>query len=733
MSAIASPQPLVLPSAASAAEHPAFSPAEERAILGEIYARGDRIIGGFLVAHFVVGLVLAAYYDTYVGAVAGGGLIVALFFLSRHLFPGSRTTRIVAGICLQAFCALAIWQMRGMAEQHFWFFTANTVMILYQDWLALWPGPLLIIAQHVWFAVLIKHGETMDMFFEPSQVGVSKFAWHFGIALVEVVICSYLAYLLRRQTLRDAWQRVQLDRGRAMLEESSRRMRAILDNVPDHAWVKDAEGRFIAVNAALARALRRSPEDIIGRTDHEFFPADLAGQYGDNDRAVMRGRIPQRFEERLVDARGRQFDVETIKTPIFDADGAVVGTTGIARDVTDRKRAEEERRLLEAKMRDAQKLESLGILAGGIAHDFNNLLMGILGNANLARLELAAESPALMTVSDIETAALRAAELTKQMLAYSGKGRFVIQRLDLSAVVREMTSLLGTVVSKKATLRLDLGASLPPIEADASQIRQVVMNLLTNASDALRDEPGLITITTGEVLADREYLAASFAEEELPEGRYVYFEVSDTGCGMEEATKARIFDPFFTTKFTGRGLGLAAVLGIVRGHAGTIRVYSEPGRGTTFKILFPAADAADEVSVDAPPTTAWSGSGLILLVDDEETVRAVGRRMLERLGFRVAVAGNGRVALRVLEARAGEVTAVLLDMMMPEMSGEETFRELRRRYPSLPVVLSSGYNEQDATSRFVGRGLAGFIQKPYRVEELRETLRAVLEKAALPT
>jgi two-component system, cell cycle sensor histidine kinase and response regulator CckA len=724
----------MFPSTAASAERPVLSSTDERQVLDEIYGRADRIIAWFLGAHFAVGFVLATYYDTVLGAALGGGCIVGVFLLSRALFPRSRTTRIVAGVCLQAFCALAIWQMRGMAEQHFWFFTANTVMILYQDWLALWPGSLLIIMQHVWFALLIKHGETMDMFFEPTQVGVTKFFWHFGIALIEVAICSYLAYLLRRQTLRDAWQRLQLDRGRAMLEESSRRMRAILDNVPDHAWVKDAHGRFVAVNAALARALRRQPDEIIGKTDDQLFPADLAAKYRDDDHMVMRARAPQRLEDRLVDARGRQFDLETIKTPIFDAQGEVVGTTGIARDVTDRKRAEEERRLLEAKMRDAQKLESLGVLAGGIAHDFNNLLMGILGNANLARLELAAESPALMTVSDIETAALRAAELTKQMLAYSGKGRFVIQRLDLSAVVREMTSLLGSVVSKKATLRLDLGPSLPPIEADASQIRQVVMNLLTNASDALRDEPGLITITTGEVVADREYLTSSFADEELPEGRYVYLEVSDTGCGMDEATKGRIFDPFFTTQFTGRGLGLAAVLGIVRGHQGTIRVYSEVGRGTTFKLLFPAAEAAVEPAGEQsdPSANAWSGSGLILLVDDEETVRVVARRMLERLGFRVALASNGRVALRVLEARATEVTAVLLDMMMPEMSGEETFREIRRRYPSLPIVLSSGYNEPDATARFVGRGLAGFIQKPYRVEELRETLRGVLEKAALP-
>jgi PAS domain S-box-containing protein len=748
MATVTPPLPLIF-EAGPAAERPQFSAAEAEAIFQPIYARADRLIGWLLALHLVVALVLAAYYDTYVAAALGGGAILGLFLLSRALFPRSRTTRVVAGICLQAFCALAIWQMRGMAEQHFWFFTAATVMILYQDWVSMWPGPLLIIAQHLWFATAIRHGDTMDMFFEPSQVGVTKFVFHFGIALIEVLICSYWAYLLRWQTLRDAWQRVRLDQSQAAvaaqlrrtqdsesalrvasteLQEGSFRMRAILDNIPDGAWVKDREGRYIAVNAAAARAVGREMDDILGRCDRELFDPARALEFEESDRSVTESGVPSRIEQRRVDGGGRERDVETITTPIVDEDGQVVGTTGIARDVTDRKRQEQHRRVLETKMQESQKLESLGVLAGGIAHDFNNLLMGVLGNANLARLELPPESPILECVEHIETAALRAAELTKQMLAYSGKGRFVVQHLDLSKVVQEMVHLLGTVVSKKALVQLSLAEGLPPVEADATQIRQVVMNLITNASDALGERAGVLSLTTGKQLADRTYLASTLFDDDLESGEYVYLEVSDNGVGMAPEMQAKIFDPFFTTKFTGRGLGLAAVLGIVRGHRGTIRLYSEPGRGTTFKILFPSAGEGQE-AVKAEGDRHEAGpfpGGMVLVVDDEHTVRRVATRMLTRLGLEVITVSNGREALEWLDATGRPPKVVILDMMMPEMGGEDAFREIRRRYPALPVILSSGYNEQDATSRFVGRGLAGFIGKPYRLAELRATLERVL-------
>ncbi len=402
----------------------------------------------------------------------------------------------------------------------------------------------------------------------------------------------------------------------------------------------------------------------------------------------------------------------------------------IATDITERKTAEKERRKFEQRIHQAQRLESLGVLAGGIAHDFNNLLMGILGHADMALMKLPPESPARASVQKIEIAALRAAELTNQMLAYSGKGQFVVEPLNLSKIVEEMAHLLETVISKKAVLKYNFTQDIPLIEGDAAQIRQIIMNLITNSSDAIGDKSGVITISTGVMEADQAYLKETYLDDDLPDGYYAYVEVSDTGCGMDEQTKSKIFDPFFSTKFSGRGLGLAAVLGIVRGHRGAIKVYSEPDRGTTFKILFPCREGISYSSQLSNNPKKYSGveSGkTVLVVDDEETVRTVVKMMLEELGFKVITARDGRNAVDLFRNYDGDIDLVLLDMTMPHMNGEETFRELRRINPSVKVILSSGYNEQDATNRFAGKGLAGFIQKPYRSTMLMEKIEKALQ------
>ncbi len=404
----------------------------------------------------------------------------------------------------------------------------------------------------------------------------------------------------------------------------------------------------------------------------------------------------------------------------------------IATDITDRKNEEDERRGFEQRIHQAQRLESLGVLAGGIAHDFNNLLMGILGHADMALMKLPPESPARSSVQKIEMAALRAAELTNQMLAYSGKGRFIIESLDLSKIVEEMGHLLETVISKKAVLKYNFTRNLPPIQGDAAQIRQVIMNLITNSSDAIGENSGIITISTGVMEADHVYLSETYLDDDLVSGYYVYIEVSDTGCGMDEETRSRIFDPFFSTKFSGRGLGLAAVLGIIRGHRGAIKVYSEPGRGTTFKILFPC-DKTESLNrphgCDEESATGlmFEQKKTVLVVDDDETVRTVVKMMLEEAGFRVITAVDGVKALDLFREQGNVIDLVLLDMTMPHMNGEETFRELRRIDPHVRVILSSGYNEQDATDRFAGKGLAGFIQKPFRSAMLMKKIKEALQ------
>ncbi len=390
-------------------------------------------------------------------------------------------------------------------------------------------------------------------------------------------------------------------------------------------------------------------------------------------------------------------------------------------------RAEEERRKLETKMLEAQKLESLGVLAGGIAHDFNNLLMGIMGNADLALRLLPPASDAIHNVEEIVRASQRAADLCRQMLAYSGKGKFVVGCYDLSEIVREMAQMLEVSVSKKALLYYSFAAELPAVQADATELSQVIMNLITNASESLGDESGVISVSTGVIECDQAYLSESRLDDKLSEGRYVYLEVSDTGCGMDEETQRRIFDPFFTTKFLGRGLGLAAVLGIIHGHHGAIKVHSEPGQGTTFTILLPALAWEPK---EPASRTVWSSpsscGGTILLVDDDSMVRNVAAQMLDGLGFKCLTAANGQEGLEVFRKYGSGIDCVILDLTMPVMGGEEVFRELRRIRSDLCVILSSGYNEEDVTQRFVGKGLAGFVQKPYNSAKLRITLNRVL-------
>jgi CheY-like chemotaxis protein len=316
------------------------------------------------------------------------------------------------------------------------------------------------------------------------------------------------------------------------------------------------------------------------------------------------------------------------------------------------------------------------------------------------------------------------------MLAYSGHGRFVVQAISLSRLIEDMSPVLESIVGEHVAISYRLTPDLPPTHADATQLRQVIVNLVSNASDAIGAKDGLVSISTGAVQLDRRYLNDTFLDDDLPEGLYVYVDVSDTGVGMDLQTKKRIFDPFFSTKFAGRGLGLAAVLGIVRGHHGALKVYSEPGKGSTFKVLLPYADAPVE---SAPPQPfgvgAWRGSGVILVVDDEEAVRTVARRILERFGFEVITAADGQEGVDVFQQHADRIVAVLLDVTMPVMDGEQAYRELRLIKPDVRVVLSSGFSEQDATTRFAGKGLAGFIQKPYRATALVELLQSVLESA----
>jgi len=391
-------------------------------------------------------------------------------------------------------------------------------------------------------------------------------------------------------------------------------------------------------------------------------------------------------------------------------------------------RAEQERRELEERVKESQKLKSLSVLAGGIAHDFNNLLVGVLGNVELARLELPADSPIHKYLQGIEVSGQRAAHLSKQMLAFSGGGSFVVTHENLSQLVQSQTAALSSSIPEQVTLQLELADDLLPVLVDAMQLRQLLVNLITNASEAIDKDRGTVTVRTSTLECSRKQLQQTYVDDNLPPGSYVCLEVSDDGVGMDENTRGRVFDPFFTTKFTGRGLGLAAALGIVRGHHGAISVRSVLGNGTTVTVLLPAAQPQpEEPAVPAPTTGHFSGDGMLLIIDDEPIVLEAGRHLLSALGFEVVTASSGREGIELYHTHAEKIRLVVLDLAMPVMSGEQVLPKLKEISSDVKVLLSSGYTQTEARTRFAGAGLVGFLQKPFTLESLKRALHQALK------
>lgn len=516
---------------------------------------------------------------------------------------------------------------------------------------------------------------------------------------------------------------------RKRANEDRARLAAIVESSEDAIISKTLDGTILTWNAGAQSLFGYAPHEAIGRSITLIIPPERLAEEDDILARLSRGERLQHFETVRMSKDGRRVDISLSISPIRNAQGQIVGASKIARDISAQKQAEQARQKFEAQIQHTQKLESLGILAGGIAHDFNNILTSVLGYADLALRELPTSSTARPLIHNAISGARKAADLTRQMLAYSGKGKFVVEPLNLNNVVEDMVHLLQVSITKKCVLKLHLMPTLPSIEADAVQMRQVIMNLIINASDAIGDRSGVIAVTTGAMHCDRAYLSETYLDENIPEGFYTYIEVSDTGCGMSEEIRSRIFDPFFTTKTTGRGLGLAAVLGIVRGHRGALKVYSEIGKGTTFKAAFPAVDLPAQLRpTQHSADEQWQGNCTILVIDDEEAVRGLARRMLEMMGFTVRTAGDDREGVEVFRNEGEQIDLVLLDMTMPHLDGSETFRELRRLRNDVKVILSSGYNEHSAISQFAGKGLVGFIQKPYSYDELKDIVRKVLDR-----
>jgi two-component system, cell cycle sensor histidine kinase and response regulator CckA len=560
----------------------------------------------------------------------------------------------------------------------------------------------------------------------------------------------------------------QRNRSEQALGESEKLYRHLVEHASDIIYRTDAHGRFQVFNPVAPRIFACSAEDLIGRSYLDLVRPDFRAQVRRFYRQQLVGRLSHTYlEVPVITMDGREIwfgqNVEVV-----EEDGRIVGFQAIMRDVTAQRRAEEglkyardeleqrvkertaelehanallraemterqcqedARRNLEAQVQHRQRLESLGLLAGGIAHDFNNLLAVILGHADLALPEIPEGSRARTSIEAVISAAKSAAELTHQMLAYSGRGKFAIEPVNLTELIENAIRLITSLISKKALLQLNLAPEPIVVDGDPSQLRQVIINLITNASDAISDRPGLIRVTTGaQEIKESDQAVSVLPEVQLAPGKYVFVEVADTGSGMDEATLVKIFDPFFTTKFMGRGLGLAAVQGIVRGHHGTLQVKSEPGRGTNFRVLFPASEqrAARSATPAHELEDDWHPAGAVLVVDDEPAVRALACEVLGRHTVRCLTAIDGYDAMRQFEAHADEINAVLLDLTMPGLDGSEVLARLREVNPNVKVILSSGFDANDANAEIGGNQPSGFLRKPYSPAELIRAFRGIL-------
>ncbi|MBI2513762.1 MAG: CHASE domain-containing protein [Opitutae bacterium] len=553
-----------------------------------------------------------------------------------------------------------------------------------------------------------------------------------GVLLAFTALAALLTHALLSRTARIE---SEVALRTAELAESERRLASLLSDMPGAAYRSEPREPFRTTFASEGiKALSGyAPEDFVsGRVSWEsLMRTDDAAETTRRVAAALERHETFELEYRIRHADDTERHIWERGHGVYDDAGQLVGIEGLMVDASARKAAEERAREFDRQIVETQKLESLGVLAGGIAHDFNNLLTAVLGNASIARQTLPLASPLHSQLQQIEKAARRAAELCAQMLAYAGKSQLTTARVNLTDLVRDTTQLLEVTLGKSTRLQLRLMTDLPHVQADATQLRQIVMNLVINAADAIGDRAGEVVLRTFTLEATREELAAAVERPDLPTGRYVGLEVRDNGVGMPPEMLARIFEPFFTTKFSGRGLGLSAVLGIVRSHHGALFVESQPGAGSTFRLLLPAATTP--VAALLPPaasTASATGSsatpalrGTVLVVDDEVHVREMTALALQLAGLEVMEAAEGERALQLCREHPEIVDLILLDLTMPGLSGEETLRRLRMQGATQKVILISGYSAADTAKRCAQLGAVAFLQKPFEIAELMAELR----------
>jgi PAS domain S-box-containing protein len=519
---------------------------------------------------------------------------------------------------------------------------------------------------------------------------------------------------------------IERKRAEEALRSSQRRLWQIIDLVPHMIFAKDQHGRFLLANRAVAEAYGTSVEDLVGRGHRAMHAsADEVSRMLADDRAVIESGEPKFVPaEEFTDSAGRVRILQAIKIPFTESGSNEPAILGVATDITERTRAEEERRRLEERMLQAQKLESLAVLAGGIADDFNNLLTGILSNAADARREFEPGDLVLRNLDEILHGAQVAARLTQQLLAYSGRGQLDVRPLDLSREARGIEGLLKASVGRRARLVLELSEDLPAIEADAAQIQQVLMNLVINAAEST-DRHGYVRIRTRAIELEERDVLQHVPGSRAEAGLHVELSVEDDGCGMDPDTLERVFDPFFSTKPSGHGLGLAATIGIVHRHGGGLSVDSAPGKGTVFRVLFAASSRPAE-AIHQAPEEDLGGEGVVLVVDDDDYVLRAACVSLEGFGYTAIPAQGGRRAIELFHERGHEIDLVVLDLAMPGMSGEETLRALRALRPDVAILVSTGYAPREVAGESALRDVAGVIQKPYEAQQLASEVKRIL-------
>jgi PAS domain S-box-containing protein len=511
------------------------------------------------------------------------------------------------------------------------------------------------------------------------------------------------------------------------LKISESRLRTLIDTLPDLVWLKDVGSVFLACNKRFERLYGAKEADIVGKTDYDFVDRKLADFFREKDRAAMAAGKPCLNEEEVTFADdGHRELLETIKTPMFDPQGRLIGVLGIARDITERRRAQEEREKLQEQLLQSQKIEAVGQLAGGVAHDLNNLLSPIIGYSELLRTDLGRGDHQYKAVDTILNAGFRARDLVHQLLAFSRKQTLVFKPINLNRVIEEFENLLRRTIPEDITMEIALTTQTRTVMADAGQIEQVIMNLAVNAADAMPNG-GRLTLETAMVELDDAYASA---HPSVRPGPHFMLAITDTGYGMDEATRQRIFEPFFSTKGErGTGLGLATVFGIVKQHNGSIWVYSESGKGTSFKVYLPTTDTTAEEEETVSPTAGdLTGDETILLVEDNQQVRELARDILSHKGYTILPAANGEEALLKLVAHKGPLHLLLTDVVMPGLNGKALYREASVLHPGLKVLYMSGYTDNVIAHRGVLDSGLAFIQKPFTVEAIAAKVREVLDR-----